>query len=328
MPRGTTRRRFLASAGVAATVGLAGCGGGGGGAINRVNSLTLRYGGMNEQLATEIAAVTNARGVSTSIKQGGSNVENVRAVHKNRDSMAIIPGDLAFFAREGSGIEAITQKRGRLRSIVSLYPLPLTVVARSDIDAEQLNDLGGMTINTGEPGTALNVNATQLVNPLDIDFETANLPFGTAMERIRSGELDATIARGEWPIPAIAEAAKAGDVTLLSLNDEVIQAAVQNEWLVNDPPYGSIPAAVYEGIDRPIDTLSMMALLVVNSRAPKGMIAGVTAGFFDNRDKIRTHNTYLPGRVAENGGSNYQNAQLGTPLRLHDGAKEVILFGG
>jgi len=322
MSRGTTRRRFLASAGVATAVGLAGCGGGGGGAINRVDSLTLHYGSLNEQIATEIAAVTNARGVSTSVKQGGSNVENARTTHKNRGAMAIIPGDIAFFAREGSGIEAITQQRGRLQSIVSLYPLPLTVVARSDIDAEQLNDLDGMTINTGKPGTPLNVNATQLVNPLDIDFETANLSFETAMDRIESGELDATIARGDWPIPAITEAAKRGNVTLLSLNDEVRQSAVQNEWLVGDPPYGALPASVYPGIDHVVDTLSIMSLLVVNSRAPKGMVAGVTAGFFDNRDEIRTHNTYLPERA----GGNYRNAQLGTPLRLHEGAKEVILF--
>jgi TRAP-type uncharacterized transport system substrate-binding protein len=87
-----------------------------------------------------------------------------------------------------------------------------------------------------------------------------------------------------------------------------------------------VPASVYPGIDHVVDTLSIMSLLVVNSRAPKGMVAGVTAGFFDSRDEIRTHNTYLPKRVGEGGGSSYRNAQLGTPLRLHEGAKEVILF--
>jgi TRAP-type uncharacterized transport system substrate-binding protein len=183
-----------------------------------------------------------------------------------------------------------------------------------------------MTINTGEPGTALNVNATQLVNPLDIDFETSNLPLKESLQRVASGEIDATIARGDWPIPAITETAENADVQLLSLGDEVIRAAVQNEWLVSDSPYGAVPASVYPGIDYAVDTLSMMTLLVVNADAPKGMIAGVTAGFFDNRDKIHTHNTFLPRRIQQSGENSFINAQTGVPLRLHDGAKEVILF--
>lgn len=325
MSRGTTRRRFLASAGVAATVGLAGCGNGGG-AVGGVESLTLHYGGMNEQIATEIAAVTNARGISTTLTQGGTNVENLRTVNKSEGAMALIPADLAFFAKQGTGIDAIDQTRGRIRNIVPLYPLPLTVVARSGLDATELNDLAGMTINTGEPGTALNVNATQLVNPLDIDFETSNLPLAESLKRVASGDLDATIARGDWPIPAITETAKSADVELLSLNDEVLRSAVQNEWLVDDSPYGSVPAAVYPGIDYAVETLSMMTLLVVNADAPKGMIAGLTAGFFDNREKIHTHNTYLPRRIQKSGENQFINAQTGVPLRLHEGAKEVILF--
>jgi TRAP transporter TAXI family solute receptor len=325
MPRGTTRRRFLASAGVAATVGLAGCGNGGG-AVGGVENLTLHYGGMNEQIATEIAAVTNARGISTTLKQGGTNVENLGVVQSNEGAMALVPADLAFFAKQGSGIDAISNTRGRLRNIVPLYPLPLTVVARGDLDATELNDLAGMTINTGEPGTALNVNATQLVNPLDIDFETANLPLEKALQRIASGDLDATVARGDWPIPAITETAEKADIKLLSLNDEVIRGAGQNEWLISEAPYGSVPASLYPGVDYSVDTLSMMTLLIVNADAPKGMIAGVTAGFFDNREKIHTHNTYLPRRVQKSGENSFINAQTGVPLRLHEGAKEVILF--
>ncbi|WP_246985656.1 TAXI family TRAP transporter solute-binding subunit [Halorientalis marina] len=325
MPRGTTRRRLLASAGAAAAVGLAGCGGGGS-AIGGTDRLVLHYGDMNEQIAREIAAVVNAHGIETVLKQGGSSVENLQTVNANEGAMALIPADIVFFGKQGSGIEAIDGEKGRVRNVVPLYPLPLTVVARGDFDAEYINELDGATINTGEPGTALNTNAIQLVNPLDIEFSTANLPLSEALDRIVAGELDATVARGDWPIPGIVEAAESADLKLLSLNPTVVETAVQNEWLINEPPYGSIPASVYPGIDYVVDTLSLMTLLVVNSETPKGMVAGATAAFFDNRDQIRTHNAYLPERIQKSGEDTFLNAQLGVPVELHEGAAEVIMF--
>jgi len=325
MPRGTTRRRLLASAGTAAAVGLAGCGGGGS-AVGGVDRLVLHYGDMNEQIAEEIAAVVNARGVETVLKQGGSNVENLSTVNEEAGSMALLPADIAFFGREGSGLEAIDGPKEDVRNVVPLYPLPLTVVARGDLDAEFIDDLDGGTINTGEPGTALNTNATQLVSPLDIEYSTVNLPLSEAMDRIAAGELDATVARGDWPIPAIVDAAENADIQLLSLTPTVIQTAVQNEWLINQPPYGSVPASVYPGIDYVVDTLSLMTLLVVNADTPKSMVAGATSAFFRNRDQIRTHNTYLPEEIEQDGEDVFVNAQLGVPLELHEGAAEIILF--
>ena len=325
MPRGTTRRRLLASAGTAAAVGLAGCGGGGS-AIGGVERLVLHYGEMNEQIAREIAAVVNARGIEITLKQGGSNVENLRTVNDNPGSLALMPADIAYFGRQGAGIQAISGPKENVRCVVPLYPLPLTVVARGDLDADSIADLDGATINVGEPGTALNTNATQLVDPLDIEYSTANLPLSDALDRLTAGDLDATVARGDWPIPGVVDATENADAQLLSLSPTVVQTAVQNEWLVNQPPYGSIPASVYPGIDYVVDTLSLMTLLVVNADTPKGLVAGTTAAFFQNRDQIRTHNTYLPKEVQEDGEGVFVNAQLGVPLDLHEGSAEIILF--
>lgn len=318
MSREQTRRRFLGSAGLAGAVALAGCGGpGGSGSGGGNRQVTILYGDKNRAVAQTIKSLVdaNALEVTVTLRKGGSDIENLRRVGNANVAFALVGSDVAFFANNGTVLEAFrASPLDDLRGVTSLYPMPVVAVTRPGLDVELVSDLSEHTVNTGEVGTAMEVNSLRVLDAAGASgYDAAHLPLSDATSRVANGELDATFATGDWPVPALSSLTDSADVRVLELSEASRQSIPQNaNWLVP----ARLPAAVYEGVDYAVDTVAVTNLLVTHKRLSEGIVTRVISAVLENADRFETRGHFISKSRAERGMS----------LELHDGANDYINF--
>lgn len=316
MPRGTTRRRFLTAAGVAGATALAGCGGGGGGGSGASGSggtFVWLYGDSDQALAQDLRRIVNAnaQGIQVDLRQGGSDVENLKQLNRGDADFVLTGSDAAYLARNGGGVEGIQRAQQRLRGVSSFYPRPLTIFKGPDVAAESVEELSNVTINTGQPSSALSLNTSQVLSSAEVQYTGQRNGMVAGVEQVARGEIDAAAAIGDWPVQAVQAVARNSDLGLLDVGPQTRQQSVtRSQWLVQT----RLPAAVYEGIEYAIDTVGVMALLVTRETLSAGKVVRVAEAIFQNTDQIEVRSEYI----------SKDTAQRGMPLGLHEGANSYF----
>ena len=92
------------------------------------------------------------QGVRCSPESTPGSVYNIDAVQSGELEFGIVQSDVQFAAYNGEGAWKGRPFRG-LRSVASLYPELVTVIARADAHIKDLADLKGRRVNVGSKGT-------------------------------------------------------------------------------------------------------------------------------------------------------------------------------
>ena len=154
------------------------------------------------QIANDISTVlsdgTTLRVLSV---DGGAAVENVEDVLFLRNI------DMALTTQEAMNYLKASGKLGPnldqlLAYIAPLGPNPLQVLARSD--AKSIKDLNGKKVNFNNKGSATAQFVPKIFKTLGVDVEELYMAQGDALEKLRRGEIDATICSCPAPVPAYA----------------------------------------------------------------------------------------------------------------------------
>ena len=91
-------------------------------------------------------------GVRCSPEATPGSVYNIGALQSGELEFAIVQSDVQFAAYHGDGPWSGKAFDG-LRSVFSLYPELVTVIARADAHIKELADLAGRSVNVGSPGS-------------------------------------------------------------------------------------------------------------------------------------------------------------------------------
>jgi uncharacterized protein len=78
---------------------------------------------------------------------------NVAALRDGQLDVAMVQSDWQGHAMNGTSVFAQAGPNTRLRSIMSLYPEPFTVIARRDAGIEEAGDLVGKRVDIGHPSS-------------------------------------------------------------------------------------------------------------------------------------------------------------------------------
>jgi TRAP transporter TAXI family solute receptor len=295
---GRTRRRFLQAAGVAGLAGLAGCGGGGGGAGNGGNQIQLTWlvaagNPLYERIGTELTALVEANtGFGTLLETSESVGDVVALLTGNNAEYAILPADVAAFARNGLVIEAFRGSAAEsLRGVMALFPESLSIVARADGEVETLADLEGQRVVAAGGTEALRANVERLLDAAGVavgSLDTASLDDGTAA--VADGEAAAVVTVGAWPQAALTDLAAETDIRLLPVTGETRESLLGNTpWLVAD----TIPAGVYEGVDRATRTVARNVVVVTTTARERAEVRRLVIRLFDNLGSVGTRASEL-----------------------------------
>jgi len=249
---------------------------------------------------------------SIEVSSTGASVENVGSLGNGDADFALIQNDVAFFGRNGEGIEAFEGSPvENLRGVATLYPETIHVLLNPEAGVESLSDLEGMRVNTGDLGSGTQVNALQILESAagltTDDFDEQNTNFTQAANQLRDGDVDAAFVVGGWPVGAVEELATSTDVGILNLSDEERQAAKDDaSWFADD----TIPGGTYGGIDEDVDTVSVQAMIATREEYDADIVEDVTAAVFDNVDQLSIKTDFI----------SVDSAQDGMSIELHEGA--------
>ena len=159
---------------------------------------------------------------------------------------------LKHFERTG---ELGPNLKGRIAYIAKLFNEEMHVLVRSDVN--DIRELNGKYVNFGAAGSGAEITGRLIFAALGVDPQEVNLNDSDAIEKLKTGDIDATIVVTGKPAPVLANLKDTAGLKLLTvpyaktLEDEYYPATLTHE---------DYPALIGEG--GRVDTLSVCAVLV------------------------------------------------------------------
>ena len=331
MPTDQTRRRFIATTGIASVAALAGCAGNGDGGdggdsgddggeggddggdgetSNRLSWHAGGTGGTYFPLSNEVKTIVEANtDFSLNVQSTGASVENVGSLADGSADFALIQNDIASFAKNGTGIDAFEGSPiESLQGVATLYPETITLVTLAGSDISTIDDLSGATINTGDLGSGTQVNANQILESAGItDYSEQNAGFSQASEQLANGDIDAAFVVGGYPVGAIEDLANTNDIQIVPIDGETRESIKSDaSWFADD----TIPGGTYSGVDEDVGTVAVQAMIATHSGVDADTVETVTAAIFDNLDELTIKTDFI----------SVDSAQDGMSIELNEGA--------
>jgi len=262
-------------------------------------------------------------GIRCGVESTGGSIFNINAVRSGELEFGVSQSDWQFHAYNGSSQFEDAGAFEDLRAVFSLHPEPFTVVARADAGITDFEDLRGMRVNIGNPGSGqrgtMDVVMEALGWTLD-DFAVASeLPPAEQAAALCDNNIDAMIYTVGHPSGAIQEATTACDAVLVNVTGDAIDA------LIEENPYyrvATIPGGMYRGSDEDVTTFGVGATFVSSAEVSEDVVYEVVQAVFEDLDQFRDLHPALaildPEQMVEDGNS----------APLHDGAVRYYTEAG
>jgi uncharacterized protein len=255
-------------------------------------------------------------GVRCSPETTPGSVYNIGAVRSGELEFAIVQSDVQFAAYNGKGAWMGHPFRG-LRSVVSLYPELVTVIAHANSHIRDLAGLAGRRVNIGSRGSGtratwdaieaeLSWRNGQRVHPVELraDATTAALC---------SGAIDANLLIVGHPSPLVTAQEAACAVNFVAIAGPAI------DKLVRDHPYyqrGTIGGAA-NGIAAEVPTFGVRATLVTSASVDARVVAVIAKELLIHLAELRALHPALAGLTTS------EMTKDGLTAPLHPGAAQV-----
>ena len=162
--------------------------------------------------------------IATAETTAGS-VENVRAVASGQLDSGLSQSDIAYWAFTGKDIFAHGGSIASLRAIANLYQESVHVVVRRDSRLKQVSDLKGKRVGLGPKDSGNLVTARFVLRAYGLTEKKLRVDYGdlaSTAAKLEQGKLDALIAVGATPLPAIDDLAKRVPLALLPIAGDKI----------------------------------------------------------------------------------------------------------
>ena len=227
-------------------------------------------------------------GVRCSVESTFGSVFNINAIRSGDLDLGLAQSDTQYSAVRG---EAPFDKRGpypELRSVFSLHPEPVTLMARADSGIKHINDVKGRRMNIGNPGSG--TLATWQIIERALGWKRRDLALAAEFKANQQGEalcdnkIDAFFALVGHPSAATRETANDCAAVLVPIDGPGIEALVKTSpfyrWAV-------IPGGMYQGSPKDVRTFGVGATLVSSTKTKPDIIYTVVKAVFDNFDAFR-----------------------------------------
>lgn len=227
-------------------------------------------------------------GIACSVESTGGSIANINAIRNGELQFGIAQSDWQFHAYNGTSRFAEVGPFTKLRAVFSVYPEPMTVVARADAGIERFEDLRGKRVSVGNPGSGQRAMTELLMGAMGWtmnDFAlAAELPWSEQHLALCNNRVDAMILTIGHPAARVQEATRACDTVLV----EVSNAAVDR--LVAGQPFlrrAVIPGGMYRGTDQGTATFGVGATLVTSADVSEGAVYRLVQSVFENLDAFK-----------------------------------------
>jgi TRAP transporter TAXI family solute receptor len=230
-------------------------------------------------------------GIRATVESTGGSVFNINAVMNGDLEFGIAQSDRQFQAVKGQAEWKDKGPQKDLRSVFSIHPEAVTLVAAVDAGINSIQDLKGKKVNIGNPGSGQRQNAIDALTAVGINYEkdlkAESIKASEAASLLQDGRIDAFFYTVGHPSGSIKEATSgARKVRIASISGSGIDAL-----LAKYPYYAkaTIPASLYPGAenDKDIQTFGVKATLITSAKVPDEVVYAITKEVFDNFDDFK-----------------------------------------
>ena len=255
-----------------------------------------------------------AQGIWCSAETTPGSVYNIEGVQSGELEFGIVQSDVQFAAYKGTG-----EWRGRpvsgLRSVLSLYPELVTIVARKEANVRTLTDLAGKRLNAGGPGTGTRATWDAIAAGLDqnMPVQLMELRPDETMSALCNGSIDADLFIVGHPSALVASQLAACATNLVAIAGPII------DKLIHDHPFytrGFIPTGLY-GITGKIPTFGGRATLVTSASTKPRIVAAIARAMMTHMAELRAAQPVLANLKA------VEMVTQGLSAPLHPAAAKV-----
>ncbi len=273
------------------------------------------YGGV---IATTLTEKLN--NVEITANTSGASAANVRSLKNKEAELAVVQNDVLDYAYNGTEMMAEDGSMNMLRTIATLYPEVIQVVATKDSGITSVADMRGKRVCVGDAGSGTEVGARQVLAAYGLSFEdlgrVENLSFGDSATAMQNGTLDASFTTAGVPNPAITELQANTDIVLIPISgaeaDKLIgDYPFYSKFHIDDSQYG-IPGA---------DTVAILATLACTQDLSEDVVYNITKGLFDNQPALALAH-------AKGNDLSPASAVQGVSIPFHPGAEKYYKEAG
>ncbi|MDX1513375.1 MAG: TAXI family TRAP transporter solute-binding subunit [Gammaproteobacteria bacterium] len=288
----------------------------------RAAEITIGTGspsGVYYQVGKAICRLVNAgtqqHGITCrSISTAGS-ISNLKDLRNDRLQIAVAQSDWQFHSMKGSGPFAELGADSDLRALFSVHGEPFTVVARRDSGILTFDDLKGMRVNIGNPGSGQRATMEVVMEAKGWDknvFSLANeLPASQQSLALCHDRVQAMVYTVGHPNASVAQAAGLCDARIVEVSGSAI------DKLVDEHPYYAyteIPGGIYPGNPESVTTFGVKATVVTSTRLDEETVYTIVRTVFENLDDFQKMHPAFGNLDPRNMTSD------GLSAPLHDGA--------
>lgn len=272
-------------------------------------------GGMLAQLISN-KAVVDGKKITATAEAAGASVGNAKLLGTKDIESAFVAADILDAAYNGTG-----QFNGapikNLRALGALYPETVQLITRADSGINSVKDLKGKSVSSGSPGSGQYQLLTDLLQVHGLtrnDVKEDLSSFTQAVDKIKDGNLHATLITAGVPTAAVTDFAQSHAIKVVPLSGPEIDKLLQQQPYYTKVP---LPANSYKGQTAAVDTLAVMSIWTTHDAVPENVAYEVTKALYEN--------TAIMGQVHVQG----KNISLATAtavgkVPLHPGAQRYF----
>ncbi len=237
-------------------------------------------GGMLAQLISN-KVVIDGRKVSATAESAAASVGNAKLLGNKDIESAFVAADILDSAYQGKGQFAGAAIKN-LRALGALYPETVQLIVRADAGINNVRDLKGKSISSGAPGSGqyqLLTDLLQVYGMTRADIKEDLSSFTQAVDKIKDGNLHATLITAGVPTAAVTDFAQSHTLKIIPL------AGAEIAELQKQQPYYArvqLPANSYRGQTAAVETLAVMAVWTTHDAVPENVAYEVTKALYEN----------------------------------------------
>lgn len=253
-------------------------------------------------------------GMRCSVESTGGSVYNINTIKAGELDFGVAQSDVAYNAIKGEN-----QFKGApfadLRSVFSIHPEPLVVLARKDANIVSMADFKGKRFNIGNPGSGQRATMEVLLAAMGMKMSDFSLVSEMKADEHGPALCDNKIDGFAYVVGNPSANIQDPTTTCGAQLVNIIGPAVDK--LVKTYPYYAavtIPGGMYAANPNPTNTYGVVAAFVTSSKVPTDVVYTMVKSVFENLDDFKKlHPAFAhldPKEMIKNG--------LSAPL--HDGA--------
>ena len=260
-----------------------------------------------------MAKIWNSKipGMNMTAQATGASVENVRLVNRGEAELAIVQSDTIDFAFNAK--EAFKEKLTKMAVLAVLYPEVIQVVVRGDSKINSFDDLKGMKVGVGAPGSGTEANFRQLSDGYGLkkeDTKAQYLSFSESAEQFKDKHIDAFVVTAGIPNAAIMDIGSQHSIRIINIADDKATLIAKKYPFLS--PF-TIPANTYKNQTSPVKTMAVNAVLIASTDVKDDVAYNIVKSLFENQSELAA--THAKGKELS-----LKNASTGVSIPFHPGA--------